>query len=240
MTESEWLACTNPTLMFEQLRGSDRATDRKLRLFAVAACRRIWPLLDDARSRMAVEIAEGFADGAVGEQALRDAAAACPPGADERGGVSSADWAALAATHNGPGAPAVPGVHGAAWGAGGALAAAECSAEYAAQALGIARGEGQAAGYLAERAAQAALLRDVFGNPSRPFAVHPALLAWHDGAIRKMAQAIYGERRFSRLSLVADALEEAGCADAAILAHCRGPGEHVRGCWAVDLLLGKE
>ena len=63
---------------------------------------------------------------------------------------------------------------------------------------------------------------------------------WNDGTVRKLAQAIYDDRRFADLPILADALEEAGCADAAILAHCRGGGEYVRGCWVVDLLLGKE
>ena len=59
------------------------------------------------------------------------------------------------------------------------------------------------------------------------------------GDCRALAGAIYDERAFDRLPVLGDALEDAGCADAAILAHCRGPGEHVRGCWVVDLLLGK-
>jgi hypothetical protein len=54
-----------------------------------------------------------------------------------------------------------------------------------------------------------------------------------------MAQNIYQDRTFENLPLLADALEDAGCTDAAILSHCRKPGVHVRGCWAVDLLLGK-
>ena len=56
----------------------------------------------------------------------------------------------------------------------------------------------------------------------------------------KLARTIYDDRRFDLLPILADALEEAGCGDAEILAHCRGPGPHVRGCWAVDLVLGKE
>ena len=83
------------------------------------------------------------------------------------------------------------------------------------------------------------ILRCVLGNPFRPAALAVSWLAWNDGAIRKMAQFIYDDRAFDRLPLLADALEDAGCTDAAILSHCREPGEHVRGCWVVDLLLGK-
>ena len=71
-------------------------------------------------------------------------------------------------------------------------------------------------------------------------AIDPSWLAWNNGIVVKMAQAVYEERAFDRLPVLADALEEAGCADADLLSHLRGPGPHVRGCWAVDLLLGKE
>jgi hypothetical protein len=64
-------------------------------------------------------------------------------------------------------------------------------------------------------------------------------LSWNDGIVPKLAQAIYDDRVFDRLPILADALEEAGCTNADILNHCRQPGEHVRGCWVVDLLLGK-
>ena len=87
---------------------------------------------------------------------------------------------------------------------------------------------------------QTLILRCIFGPlPFRPVALDPALLAWNDGTIPKMAQVIYDDRAFDRLPLLADALEDAGCADADMLGHCRTPGEHVRGCWVVDLLLGK-
>ena len=84
----------------------------------------------------------------------------------------------------------------------------------------------------------AVLLSDMF-NPFRPAPVENSWLVWNDAAIPKMAQTIYDAPAFDRLPLLADALEEAGCADADILSHCRTPGEHVRGCWVVDLLLGK-
>jgi hypothetical protein len=88
----------------------------------------------------------------------------------------------------------------------------------------------------AGRRRQAILLRDVFGNPFRPVTIDPSWLAWNNSTIPNLAQGIYEERAFDRLPILADALEEAGCNDADILAHCRSGGDHVRGCWAVDLV----
>ena len=92
----------------------------------------------------------------------------------------------------------------------------------------------------AERKAQAALLRDILGNPFRPTAIDPGVLSWSDGTVAHLARSIYDERAFDRMPILADALEGAGCDNADILAHCRAPGEHVRGCWVVDLVLGKK
>jgi hypothetical protein len=88
--------------------------------------------------------------------------------------------------------------------------------------------------------AECGLLRCVVGNPfRRPPAIDPAWLAWNGGTVPRLAQSVYDERAFDRLPPLADALEDAGCADADLLGHLRGPGPHVRGCWVVDLLLGK-
>jgi hypothetical protein len=94
---------------------------------------------------------------------------------------------------------------------------------------------------------QPALFREVIGNPFRPVSISPSVLTWNDATVVRLAQAAYEERHLpagtldtNRLAVLADALEEAGCSDADILSHLRGPGPHVRGCWAVDLLLGKE
>ena len=84
-----------------------------------------------------------------------------------------------------------------------------------------------------------AVVRDVFGNPFRPARVDPAWLAWEGGTVRKLAEGVYQDQGFDRLPVLADALEEAGCAVRTLLDHCRGPGPHVRGCWAVDLILGR-
>jgi hypothetical protein len=65
-------------------------------------------------------------------------------------------------------------------------------------------------------------------------------LSWNTGIIPKLAQAIYNKRAFDRLPILAAALEKAGCTDQDILGHCRSGGEHCRGCWVVDLVLGKE
>lgn len=91
-----------------------------------------------------------------------------------------------------------------------------------------------------ESAAQADLLRDVFGDCFVLVVVPPSWLAWHDGTVRRIAAAIYEDRTFEQLPILADALEDAGCDNADILNHCREPGVHVRGCWVVDLLLGKQ
>jgi hypothetical protein len=89
------------------------------------------------------------------------------------------------------------------------------------------------------RAGEDEFLRDVVGNPFRPAVVNAAWLAWNDRAIQKIAQHSYNDYAFDNLPVLADALEEAGCTDADILGHLRGPGPHVRGCWVVDALLGK-
>jgi hypothetical protein len=80
------------------------------------------------------------------------------------------------------------------------------------------------------------LLRDIFGNPFRPVAINPA---WRTPTVFTLATGIYAEGAFDRLPILADALQDAGCDSAEVLDHCRGPGPHVRGCWVVDLLLGK-
>jgi hypothetical protein len=87
-----------------------------------------------------------------------------------------------------------------------------------------------------ELAIQAALLRDIFGNPFRPVAFDPL---WRTSTAVGLARTMFESRDFAAMPVLADALEEAGCDNADVLAHCRGPGPHVRGCWVVDLVLGK-
>jgi hypothetical protein len=92
----------------------------------------------------------------------------------------------------------------------------------------------------AARRRLAALLRCLIPNPfRRPPVIDPAWLRWQGGRVAALAQAIYDDRAFDRLPILADALEDAGCTDRAILDHCRGAGPHCRGCWVVDLLTGR-
>jgi hypothetical protein len=86
---------------------------------------------------------------------------------------------------------------------------------------------------------QAVVLRDVVHAPYRAVHGRASWRGWNNGIVRRLAEVIYKERNFDLIPILADALEEAGCTDADILNHCRRPGEHVRGCWVVDLLLGK-
>ena len=88
-----------------------------------------------------------------------------------------------------------------------------------------------------ERAQQAALVRDVFGNPFRPVPFAPE---WRTDTAALLAKQMYESREFGAMPILADALQDAGCGSADVLSHCRGARPHVRGCWVCDLVLGKE
>ncbi len=83
---------------------------------------------------------------------------------------------------------------------------------------------------------QLAFLRDIFGNPFQPVTFEPA---WRTPESINIAGRMYDSRDFSAMPILADALEEGGCTNSNVLLHCREPGAHVRGCWVVDLVLGK-
>ena len=82
-----------------------------------------------------------------------------------------------------------------------------------------------------------AILRDIFGNPFRPTTLNPS---WLTSTVVSLAQGIYDERAFDRMPILADALQDAGCDSEEILNHCRQLGEHIRGCWLIDLLTGRK
>ena len=229
MTEDAWLLCTDPEAMLDSLEG--RSGSRKLRLFACACCRRIWPLLTDERSRKAVETAERYADGAASEEEREAAEQDARDAADELSHRSIDEG-------TGPDSPA-----------SSAAAAAmntldrhftafdpEGSAPFFAAANAVlALPSPSPSRSSAERAAQSRLLRDIFGPlPFRPVALNPA---WLTPGVIELASMIYEERAFERLPELAEVLERAGCTDREMVEHCRRSGEHTLGCWVVDLLL---
>lgn len=229
MTEDEWVASADPTPMLESLTGA--LSLRKLRLFACGCCRRIWRLLCDQRSHAAVEVAERHADGFADDKQLANASAKAEQAFhsipwEPNGGESAAKLAASAV-----------------W---GATAMNLEETVFGGQPItGFANNTALQAGdaaedQKAERAAQAELLRDVFGNPFRRATIDSAWLRWNDSTVVKLAQSVYEQRTFDLLPILADALENAGCDNTDILNHCRQPGEHVKGCWVIDSILGKE
>ena len=221
MTEQEWLAWPDPQLMLEFVRG--KASDRKLRLFGVACCRRIWQWINHEECRQAILSSEKFADGVATLQecnAANDAASVIADTSKEFLAVASS-CAVSWATSTGPN-----GWDADTW---SLLSAMQTAAYHTALVH-----EDQSP----ERAEQAGLLRDIFGLiPFRPVTLHPR---WLTSTVVALAEGIYQDRAFDCLPILADALEEAGCNNKDILDHCRGPGPHVRGCWALDQILGKE
>jgi hypothetical protein len=229
MTESEWLSCNNARTMLGALHGNRHPSDRKAKLFVVAVCRRIWHLLPNDRSRRAVEIAERYADGEATPKELSAAQAGIGNIRCYMAQTNSGTAAALAARY----AAGVQRYYS-------TLQAVSC-AQWAVQKHA---GSPSAAAVQEEAAAQVDLLRDVLGPaPFQPLPVlSPALLCWEDGCIVRLATSLYRERDFSpeRMGVLADGLEVAGCTDRAILEHLRGGGPHARGCWPVDLALGRD
>jgi hypothetical protein len=218
MTEAEWLEGRDPALMLEFLR--DKSSDRKLKLFAVACCRRIEWILADSRSRQAMVAAEGCAE------------QLDPKGT--RGALKQARRRALAA-HTLAGSVATQAIvqlvklmDGPAWCGG---------VEKVARAVASAALEEGLSEWDQERVGQAALVRDLFGNPFRPVVLDPG---WLTPTVSSIAKRVDEERDFEALPILADALEDAGCADAVVLNHCREPGVHFRGCWLIDHLLHRE
>jgi hypothetical protein len=226
MNEAEWLACADPDPMLTFLRG--KASERKLRLFACACCRSVWGILSppNDKTRQAVEVAERYADELANDQELDQACVdAFEVFEGLMAGITAATHSAAAAVN-----VAYPDSGLAASGS------AECVAMALAQ-----RSDG------CSHHALPTLSRDIIGNPFRPSPpLTAAVLAWNDRTVPRLAHAIYEERKMpegtfdpARLAILADALLDAGCDDEDLIQHCRSEGPHVRGCWAVDLCLGK-
>jgi hypothetical protein len=206
---------------------------RKWRLFLIACVRRVCHIFKDERTLKLVETVEQRADDVITQEQLDRLwlAAAYPLPNEDSGDPDDCPpekrAAACAASALGNAVNQTVQAFEAYCGAGWAAEAADDSAS--------------------EQEAQMKLLHDIIGNPFRPVSLDPAWLEWNAGTVRRLAQAAYDARHLpagtldpGRLAVLADALEEAGCDNKGLLTHLRGPGLHVRGCWAVDLLLSKE
>jgi hypothetical protein len=233
MNEMAWLTGSDPTPMLNGVQGRPRR--RKLRLFSCACCRRMWALLP-RESREGVEAAEQFADGLSSRPEL-----------DCAWGKAYAAVLALPRIWS----------YEAIWLRYATSSAAECGSSDAATTRGALKIASTAADSIAlnaavggrkcqfdhtravtrnaELIAQAGLVRDIFGNPFRRFAVLPE---WRTETAVALAKLTYESGEFGALPILADALQDAGCDDEAMLTHCRGPGPHTRGCWVIDSVLG--
>jgi hypothetical protein len=248
MSESVWDECTDPHWMLDYLYRKFPKLDakhvRKKRLFGCACCRRVQHLLTDQRCLDAIDLAEKLADGEVTKDDCKEA----------RSAARAAAKAAYAVVEDAgplPSRSTQREIAYAAWSAAdaiaqifnvevGPLAATAASAMVHHPRRGrVPTQKEYAAAQKDEDKIQAAFLRDLFGNPFRRVVLDSAWLKRNGGVVPKMARGIYDDRRLDDLPVLADALEDAGCDNEEILAHCRQPGEHVRGCWVVDLLLGK-
>jgi hypothetical protein len=219
MTEEGWWGCGDPGALLNHLR--DKAGARKFRLYAIACCWRFSQLLADDRTRLGLIAAEEFCEGRIREK--------------QRAAAEQAVLAVINADLGDATKTASP-VHYI------ALAVQQATrrnrdmwfATYQARAFV----ESAAGDRTGERIVHGRVLREVFGNPFRPVTFDPA---WRTTDVLLLARGTYEEKAFDRMPILADALQDAGCDSADILDHLRDPqATHVRGCWALDLVLGKE
>jgi hypothetical protein len=219
MNEEEWLSSFEPKPMLDYLRGQS-VSDRKLRLYSVACCRRIWDYMIDERSRKAVEVAEAYADGSIDRERLVVAR-------DEAREVKGI----LSGPSQTPFQRAANAAFDATRDTG---SSASNNAPYeAARALNFKDHNHCEEDELRQ---QSNLHRCIFGNPFRVVTVQPTWLTLN---VVALAQTIYDDRAFDRMPILGDAIEERGCDNTDILDHCQSQTEHVRGCWVVDALLAK-
>lgn len=228
MTEAEWLSCDDLQRILELMR--PRASERKLRLLVCAFCRRVWDRLVEHESRSALEILEHEIDRPLTDRRLglaqdgaRNALERTRGDASEQRWYYAHEYAADAvnrACNDDIGIHTVISVHY-------LVVRARAFTEEGAEVLSA----------RSEKAAHADFLRDILGNPFRPVSAEQRLVT---STVRAVAEHIYHEGDFDQMPVLGDCLEEAGCSDQTILSHCRRSGPHARGCFVVDLVLGKE
>jgi hypothetical protein len=229
MTEAEWLACAEPKPLLIMLTGM--ATDRKLRLLTAASCRRVLDQMP-IETQSFVTLTERVADALVSETEYRTAW----NDADSRWRLISNDppnafhYATKSVVISIP-----PHVYSVSYALSTtAIAVGMSVAKNASDKMYDSIVESESGRIKVE---QAQLIREIFGNPFRPIILEPS---WLTSTVHSLAQGIYEEKTFDRMPTLANALQDAGCDNEDILNHCRQPGEHCRGCWLVDLLLGKK
>jgi hypothetical protein len=210
MTEAEWLACASPVALLAYL--EDDGSRRKSLLYAAAVCRRQPELLTEALWNW-VGVIELLASGKTDDNL-------------DLTQVIAENEASDLAVVGPPGTRAqysaiADAVH-ITW---------LCNSVELDQDVPISSQELEAV-----RRANADLVRDIFGNPFRPATLDTS---WLTSTVVALARGMYGSRDFGAMPILADALQDAGCDNAEVLNHCRGPGPYVRGCWLVDLVLGK-
>jgi hypothetical protein len=230
MTEADWLRCDNPEPMLRF--AAKYISRRKELLFAVACCRRLRPWLDRYTAGL-LDAVERWADEPLTVEEhneLANNALAKADGLSYRCGTPEgcARWLAGDAVYDASDRNPFGAAHGAA-----------CVVEVARQdpaTFDVTKPGPLAQGDPAERCIQVALLHCLLDNPFHLTRADPA---WRTPTTVQLAAAVYEEHAFERLPILADALEEVGCADANVLGHLRGLGPHARGCWVIDLLLGR-
>jgi hypothetical protein len=252
MTEAEWLECVSPQKMREHLE-SVAPSERKLRLFAAACCRRVARWFVGPRQSAALDELERYAEGQVSAEELERAGTAddapdewhddltddendvdtIDDTIDTRNAAYEAIGAVYQATASDPPGEGQPTYYHRLY---DTITHVVAAAGYGAVAADRINGRILFA-QAEERVALANLLRDIFGNPFRLPALDPT---WRTSTAVAIAQNVYESRDFGAMPILADALQDAGCDDEELLAHCRDPKQvHVRGCWVVDAVLGK-
>jgi hypothetical protein len=211
--------------MLDFLRKAGKFSERKVRLLAVACCRRTRRYLSDPKSRHAIEVADRHADGLATNEELATT---------YRGAYQVADTDPLYP----PTSPETPGRVEAApmWAACTDQKMLLDGTVSSSAALDAACGSKEAIGYHVERTAQVSLIRDIFGTPFHRATVEPR---WLTPVVVALCNSMCNEHSFYRIRELEEALEAAGCNNRVILEHCRQLQPHVKGCYVVDLLMGK-
>jgi hypothetical protein len=210
-----------------------------MRLFACACVRRVWHLNHDERLERVLLGVEAFADSLITARELEPLNRLAWEVAEDDQIPSLSPCIACdlmnASEVKSPGSAAPPGYIG-----GGPLHSIHGRSSAAAAAKGVGLGASDLQAYhraqAVEREQQTGLLHDIFGDP-----FHPATFTatWRTDTAVSLARQMYDSRDFGAMPILADVLQDAGCDNEDILNHCRGPGPHVRGCWVVDLVLGR-